>query len=152
MRSYHCRAIVILLLLAWNVSADEAKDEAIKKDRAAYEGTWQCTSLESNGEKSAEEDVAKISVINEANKWTIEIEGKVFARGTSTIDPTKQPKQIDVTGTEGEFKGKSYLGIYEITGDTRKVCLSDAGKDRPTEFATASEDGRILAVFKRVKK
>jgi uncharacterized protein (TIGR03067 family) len=135
------------------LAAGDDKDDAIKNDRKKYEGTWQVVSLEVDGNKAGEEDAKKITVINEADgKWTIEADGKVVARGTSVIDPTKKPKTVDLTTTEGDDKGNTALGIYEIGDDTRKVCLATAGKERPTEFAAPSGSGHILAVLKRVKK
>ncbi len=72
--------------------ANDAKDEAIKKARKKYEGNWQVVSLEVNGKKVGEQDAKKITVVNEPDgKWTIQVEGKVVARGTSAIDPTKKP-------------------------------------------------------------
>jgi uncharacterized protein (TIGR03067 family) len=135
-------------------AADDAKDEAIKKDRKKYEGTWQVVSLEVEGNKADEEDAKKITVINEADgKWAIEVEGKVMVRGTSEIDPVKKPKTVDLTITEGDDKGQTALGIYEFADDnTRKVCLAQAGKERPTEFSSTAENKHILAVLKRVKK
>jgi uncharacterized protein (TIGR03067 family) len=135
------------------LAADDAKDEAIKKDRQRYEGTWQVISLEVDGNKAAEENARKIVVINEADgKWTIQAEGKVIARGTSEIDPTQKPKAVDLTVTEGQNAGKKALGIYEFEGDTRKVCLAEPGKGRPTEFSSTAGGGHVLAVLKRVKK
>jgi uncharacterized protein (TIGR03067 family) len=133
--------------------AEDARDEAVKKDRKKYEGTWQIVSLEVDGNQAGEEDARKITVTNAADgQWTLEAEGKVVARGTSVIDPTKKPKTVDLTVTEGKDKGKTALGIYEFSDDTRKVCLAPAGKGRPTEFAAPSGSGHILAVLKRVKK
>ncbi len=54
--------------------------------------------------------------------------------------------------TEGKDKGKTALGIYDFTDDTREVCLAPVGKMRPTEFAAPSGSGNILAILKRVKK
>ena len=142
-----------LLFAAGPLLGGDGKDEAVKKDRKRYEGTWQVISLEVDGNKSGEEDAKKITVINEADgKWTIEAEGKVIARGTSEIDPTKKPKAVDLTVTEGDGKGQTALGIYEFKDDTRKVCLAPAGKERPTEFSSKAGSGHILALLKRVKK
>jgi len=134
------------------LAGDAARDEAIKKDRKKYQGVWQVVSLEVDGNTANEEDAKKIRVINEADgKWVIEAEGKVVARGTSVIDPTKKPKAVDLTPTEGDNAGKTALGIYQFGDDTRKVCLATAGKERPSEFAAPSGSGLILVVLKRVK-
>jgi uncharacterized protein (TIGR03067 family) len=143
----------LLLVVTSLTAAADDKDKAIKEDRKKYEGTWQVISLEVNGNKSAEEDAKKITVVNEPDgKWSIEVEGKVVARGTSEINPTKKPKAVDLTMTEGDDKGKTFLGIYEFGDDTRKVCLAGAGKERPTEFSSTAGSEHILAVLKRVKK
>ena len=52
---------------------------------------------------------------------------------------------------EGLNKGAVTLGIYEIDGDTLKVCFDPEGKKRPTEFKTAS-GSQTLVVHKRLKK
>jgi uncharacterized protein (TIGR03067 family) len=143
----------LLLTVTGTLTAGDPKEEAIKKDRKRYEGTWQVISLEVDGNKAGEEDAKKITVINEADgKWAIEVDGKVVAKGTSEIDPTKKPRTVDLTMTEGDDKDKTALGIYEFSDDTRKVCLAQAGKDRPTAFAAPAGSGHILAVLKRVKK
>ena len=155
MRRHALLALGVGLLLVGGplLAAGDAKDEAVKKDRKRYEGTWQVVSLEVDGNKAAEEDARKITVINEADgKWAIEVEGKVVARGTSEIDPTKKPKTVDLTMTEGEDKGKTSLGIYEFGEDSRKVCLAPAGKARPAEFSSTAANGHVLAVLKRMKK
>ena len=89
-------------------AAGDAKDEAIKKDRKRYEGTWQVVSLVVDGNKAGEEDARKVTVSNAADgTWAIEAEGNVVLRGTSVIDPTKKPKAVDLTVTEGADKGKT---------------------------------------------
>ncbi len=148
--------LVVGLLFAAAVplaAAGDAKEEAIKKDRMKYEGTWQVVSLEIDGNKTDEQDAKKITVVNEADgKWRLEVDGKVIARGTSEIDPAKKPKAIDLTETEGDDKGTTALGIYEVGDDERKVCYAKAGMERPDEFSAPAGSGRILAVLKRLKK
>src|SRR5947207_2425950 len=86
----------LLLAVTGARAAGDVKDEAIKKERKKFEGTWQVVSLEVGGNKTKEEDAKKITVVNEADgKWAIEVEAKVVARGTSDIDPTKKPKAVD---------------------------------------------------------
>jgi uncharacterized protein (TIGR03067 family) len=153
MRLHAFLGFALLFVVTGLTAAADDKDKAIKEDRKKYEGTWQVVSLEVNGNKSAEEDAKKITVVNEADgKWAIEVEGKVVARGTSEIDPTKKPKTVDLTMTEGEDKGKTSLGIYEFGEDSRKVCLAPAGKARPAEFSSTAANGHVLAVLKRMKK
>ncbi len=78
--------------------------------------------------------------------------GKVIARGTSVIDPTKKPKAIDLTEKEADDTEKTALGIYEIGDDERKVCYAKAGMERPDDFSAPAGSGRLLAVLKRLLK
>jgi uncharacterized protein (TIGR03067 family) len=128
-------------------------DEAVTKDRQLYAGTWRITSLETDGIKVSEDEAKTITVINkEDGTWTLVVEGKVASRGTSKIDPTRKPKTIDLTETEGEQKGQTILGIYEVEKDSRKLCISKSGQKRPAEFSAKRGSGHTLIFFKPVKK
>ncbi len=135
--------------IAW---ADDAKDEAIRKDHKLIEGTWKIIALEVNGNKAKEEDARKLTVVNGSDgTWVLYSEDKEVTRGTSTIDPTKKPKTIDFMATEGNDKDKKHLGIYELGEKTRKLCFAAPGKERPSEFSSPADSGIILAVFEREK-
>ena len=141
---------IVSAVIAGFAAADDAKDEAIKKDRKFIEGTWQVVALEVNGTKAKDEDAKKLKVVNGSDgTWSLFSEGKEISKGTSTIDPTKKPKTIDFTPTEGEGKGNHYLGIYELGDKTRKMCFAQPGKDRPTELASAPGSEHILVTFER---
>jgi len=151
-RSLTCCSFVVLLQTS--LAAADAKEEAIKKERKRFEGTWQVVSLELNGIPFSEEQAKAFKVINEADgKWSIEQDGKVVASGTSEVDPSMNPKTVDLTQKEGGGAGQVLQGIYEFTDDdTRKVCFATPGKARPTELASAAGSQTILAVLKKVKK
>jgi uncharacterized protein (TIGR03067 family) len=155
MRSYLAGFLIVGALLSTIVAiayADDAKDEAIKKDRKLIEGTWRIVTLDVNGNKSEEEDARKLSVVNGSDgTWSLLSEGKVISKGTSTIDPTKNPKTLNFTSTEGDGKGNQYLGIYELGEMTRKICFVQSGKVRPTEFTIPAGSEHILVTFEREK-
>ena len=88
----------------------------------------------------------------EGDKHTVKKGDEVIQVGTQKLDPSKSPKTIDVTMTEGLNKGTVMLGIYEIDGDTLKVCFDAEGKKRPTEFKSAPGSQTFVNVHKRVKK
>jgi RNA polymerase sigma-70 factor (ECF subfamily) len=66
-----------------------------------------------------------------------------------TLDPTANPKRIDLACKFVPPPNNCILGIYEMVGDDMKICLSAPGQDRPTEFATAPNSMRTLFVVKR---
>lgn len=142
----------LLLAMAAAASADDAKDEAIQKDRKQIEGTWRIVALVINGNMVQEADAKKLTVVNGPDgTWTFLSEGREIAKGTNSFDPTKKPKTIDFTITEGGGKGNEHLGIYELGEKSRKLCFAPSGKDRPTEFTSTAGSEHILVTFEREK-
>ena len=143
---------VLLTVVVARAFADEAQDEAIKKDRKLIEGTWRVVALEIDGNKSMEEDARKLTVVNGSDgTWSLRSEGNEISKGTSTIDPAKKPKTIDFTATEGEGKGNQYPGICELVEKTRKLCFAPPGKGRPTEFSSTPGSEHIFVTLEREK-
>ena len=146
----------LVLALAWFFveigsfpAADAPKEDAVKKELARFDGTWGFVSIEVEGMKVPEEEVKKSGkLVIKGGKFTLK-EGDSTYEGTFKVDLSKKPKQIDVTFTEGPDKGKTFLGIYEVEGDTYKNCIGMAGKDRPTEFTSKPGSGHVLEVLKR---
>ena len=76
--------------------------------------------------------------------------GRVI-EGRYRLDPTRRPKEIDSIPTEGEHRGKVAPGIYEIDGDTHRVCFAPLGsEDRPTALADSPGRGYRLYVMRKV--
>jgi uncharacterized protein (TIGR03067 family) len=93
-----------------------------------------------------------IGTINGSGKCSVRRGDKVIGAGTFKLDPTKRPKTIDITFTEGKHKGKTVPGIYEIESDAFRVCIARDGDERPAEFSARLGSGRTLVVYKREKK
>jgi uncharacterized protein (TIGR03067 family) len=155
MRSSFIGFVVVAVLftaIATIATAEDAKEEAIKKDRKQIEGTWIVVALEVNGNKAMDEDAKKLTVVNGADgTWSLLSEGKEISKGTSTIDPMQKLKALNFTATEGEGKGNQYLGIYELGEKTRKMCFAPPGKERPVEFSSTPGSEHILVTFEREK-
>jgi uncharacterized protein (TIGR03067 family) len=130
---------------------DSVKDAAIKRDMAERDGTWQVIDLVVNGEKASAADMKSFKVTNHDNTWTITHDNREVARGTSTIDPLARPKTIDFLVADASMKDQVFHGIYEITGNTRKLCYAPPGAARPTTFISAPRSDRVLVVLQRVK-
>ena len=63
---------------------------------------------------------------------------------TIKVDSSKTPKEIDLTFTTGENKGKTVKGIYKIAGDDLTICRGLTEKEaRPTEFAAPVDSGLL---------
>jgi uncharacterized protein (TIGR03067 family) len=153
-RSYSWRNTMLhaLLFVAATVALapDTPVDDA-KKELDKIQGTWIVTSFEVGGQKGA---VGSMKLICVGDKYTQQSGDTVVEKGSHKLDPTKKPKTMDVTITEGEQKGLLQLAIYELDGDTLRMCLNEGGdKERPKEFSTTKAGGgKMLVVLKREKK
>lgn len=147
-------SVVALICVVWaagfGVLADDQADVA--KETKKFEGTWTIASSVTDGVEIPRDQLKGFLVIYEGDKHTVKVGEQVFQVGTQKIDPSKSPKTIDMTITEGPSKGAVMLGIYEIDGDTLKVCFDPAGKKRPTEFKSEAGSANFVNVHKRVKK
>ena len=140
-------AVVVLVL----VRAGDAY-EASMKEMKQLEGDWSMVSGEANGQSMPADTVKSGKRVAKDGETTITIGGQVYFKAKFTIDPSKKPKAIDYTMTEGPTKGKTHLGIYELEGGTVKFCFAAPGKDRPTEFTAKEGSQQTLSVWKREKK
>lgn len=108
------------------------------------QGTWLMTAEEGGGKRIKKADVKE-------KKKTLKVDGDRFSLSTISYEITGKLKLVPDEGDnaidfEGKFvkggKGQSvvFKGIFEITGNTLRICYSynDDGKKspRPTEFET----------------
>ena len=133
---------VTTLLFSLNTRADDAK---------AIEGTWKVESAEAGGKKIESEDLMTLVVKITGARYEVRIKDKVDA-GTLALDEKQTPKTMDATDTEGDDVGKVVKAIYELNGDTLRVCYPLDGGERPKEFATKEGSPVLLVTYKREKK
>jgi uncharacterized protein (TIGR03067 family) len=145
--------LLMLVVAAGLLAAADANEDAVKKERAKCKGAWKVTSIEIDGQKPYTDDQLEgvTTTIDAAGKLTVEAGSSVVVEATTKIDPTKKPKTIDFSYTEGQLKGKDALGIYELTDDSFKYCRAAPDKPRPTEFSSKEGSGHTLVVLKRAK-
>jgi uncharacterized protein (TIGR03067 family) len=75
-------------------------------------------------------------------------DGNGCGRSNVTLDPTKEPKQMDVLDAVRKTPRK---GICELTGDKLRAVFQPNGTgERPTEFATKKK-GEVMITYERVK-
>src|SRR5262249_11518790 len=69
------------------------------------------------------------------------------------LDATKSPRQIDFTFKDGLQEGQTVKGIYEVEGETYRMCRGLTAEDeRPTRFAAPPDSGLRLVTYKRAPK
>jgi uncharacterized protein (TIGR03067 family) len=139
-------------LLALAVGCFIAAKPEGDKDPAKLEGAWVTSSLEVGGNKAPDAELKKSPgrLTLKGGKWTFTVGGR-DQNGTFTADPAKRPAQMDLKRSDGPNAGKTIRVIYELNGDTLKVCYAPLGKERPTTFDTTDKPGYALIVYRREK-
>ncbi len=138
--------VTLIVLQALAMSPEQ------KKEIELLQGTWVVVAQEADGQSRPE------SQFKPFNDWML-FEGTTLRRRQTapdgkdvgeevryTVDPTKSPKTIDLT----QF-GRTAFGVYELSGDTLKLCVSNNAAPRPTGFTTSRGDRCRLDVLQRAK-
>src|SRR5262249_54878273 len=115
-----------------------------------FQGKWKIASIEVNGEKVETERFAKAVLTITGDERLLKDDDKVVTRSKYKIDSSKNPKTIEIIVSEGNLKGRTLKGIYEIKGDTHTINVTVEGDDRPTDFTAKADSNRLLQTFKRV--
>ena len=129
----------------------DAAAETLKKELALLDGEWTMVSVTADGQAIPEAIAKTGKRVAKGGETTVTIAGQLVMKAIYTIDPTKKPKTIDYTMTDGPTKGLKQYGIYEIDGETVRVCFAAPGKDRPSEFTSKPGDGHTLTAWKMTK-
>jgi uncharacterized protein (TIGR03067 family) len=143
MRRSQCAAIVIVL-------AGSAFGQDAAKETKLLEGTWLPSAAELGGQPFDEATLKVMKLVLAGDKYTVTV-GKSIDTGSVKLDLSKKPRAMDITGGEGPNKGKTFLAIYELNGDTLKVCYDLTGKARPSEFKTQKGMLQFLVTYQRGK-
>src|SRR5260370_37186288 len=138
----------LILVAGLTIAADDSKDAAVKKDLEQLKGNWVATFYVKDSKPAPEADLKMMKLSADGDQVTF-TKGKDVRKSVYKLDPIQKPKALDIVMIDGPDKGKTLMGIYELTGDDFKICLAILDKPRPKEFAAKPET--ILETWKREK-
>ena len=142
--------LLLALAVALCVAADKPKPDA-KKELEALQGTWVMAGLEVNGVEVPEKKLAGTTLVIKGDKYTVKVKDSAHET-TIKVDPTTDPKSIDMLFPNGTELPKLGKGVYELDGDTLKICRHQAtGEDRPTQIGSWPNTNLFVVTWKRQK-
>ena len=142
------RTIGLCCVALISLSSLRADDKA--DDWKCLKGTWNVEKAVLRGQYAT--DTFKSAVLTlEEGKYSVAF-GGVDDKGTVVTDTAKKPKQMTITGTDGPNKGKTIPAIYELDGDTLKICYELEKKAPPADLEAKEGTSTLFIVYKRGKK
>jgi len=142
---------LLFILLAVCVSPNALAADSPAGDAKAVEGNWTPIKAELGGEPMPDAVLKYIRLKLDSGKYEAFV-GDAPDRGIYTLDSSTAPKSITVTGTDGPNKGKTFPAIYELDGDTLRICYDLAGVKRPAEFKSVAGTKLYLVTYNRKKE
>ncbi len=141
MKTLHLIITTILLIASFqSVQAQNKTAEATNQ----LLGTWEGIMADSDGSKHGQIRL----VITEDKITASNPQGnREMGAGTYRISG----RMIDATGTEGQFAGKKYEGIFELDGKTLKWCSANDNprSQRPNKMQTNPQVGQFLMILEK---
>lgn len=102
--------------------------------------------LEVDGQSTSLPEDARVVI--EGSRFSSLSMGAVY-EGTLELDASATPPRIDMKFDKGPEKGNTNLGIYQLKGDSWKLCLATRGTARPAKFASTPGSGIAVETLVR---
>jgi uncharacterized protein (TIGR03067 family) len=134
-----------------------AQDESFRltaspdDDTKAVQGYWKPAKAELAGQPMTDALLRSISLKLDNGTYEVFV-GAEPDRGTYTLDSVTVPKGMTITGTDGPNSGKTFPAIYELKGDTLRICYDLSGAKRPTDFRSIAGTRLYLVTYNRKNK
>jgi len=140
----------ILILGIAMTSLSFSGGNGLSASAATLDGKWQAVEAELAGKKFPAEVTTGIQLAIDGEKYLVTTnDGE--DRGTVRCFADEKPSAMEITGTDGPNKGKTFLAIYKLDGEKLVVCYDLTGKARPKEFKTEPKSMLFLVTYRKLK-
>jgi uncharacterized protein (TIGR03067 family) len=156
----------VLLTVGVLVASAPSKQQGANKAKSELQGIWVAESVTVNGQQR-EEFGGKVAFVG--GQWLDA--GHIFPDISGTFVLGKEPMALDLTSTQpppGSRRTRRKAGdrapagfpdqygtlrcIYELKGDTLRICLAQTSADvRPTDFTAGPGSNRVYVVYRRLR-
>jgi uncharacterized protein (TIGR03067 family) len=132
----------------WNTEQQKSKPAAnvsTVDDHKNIQGPWRLTYAVDNGRVVPKEQISEMAFVFTDKTMNTEIAGRK-SEAAFELRSSANPKQIDLTEN-----GVTKPGIYDLQGDTLRLCICQAKNQRPTAFDTQPGSLEIVFILKRFR-
>jgi len=145
------RNLILMAVLTLAFPCLARADDPTRDDAKQILGRWRIVDGENQGKRETPERIKDtfVDVTPDQLSVTDRDEKKTWVT-TYKLDPSKSPRSIVMTVTQGEWKGKTSYGIYRLEGDLLRICYALPGQPAPAEFTTKPGSKQLCFVMKRV--
>ena len=138
--------------------ANGALPAPAKVPPGVLDGVWLPERCEYQGKDELDpklKEALRLSIENGEHKLyfltdPVKMVGQRLSKAELTVDTKKG--EFELAMNDGQRKGEKVHGIFEISGDTLKMCYGPSAEPRPTKFeAKAEQKGVFNEVWTRYK-
>ena len=143
------KAIVAACLALVLAAQTPEPSPEVRAELERHQGVWRAVSFRREGKETPEAVVRSITRTADGDRVVWRRDGKSFSGSTVVLDPSADPKTIDVHADGGPGRDKVVRGLYKLEGDRLTLCTADPDEPRPTAFRADPGDRWTLMVFAR---
>ena len=118
--------------------------EVAASDLQKFNGAWLATEVILNGEAASKDQLEAVEMTFNGTKYHSVWSGGSNS-GTFSLNESTAPKMLDME----DESGTKTAAIYELSGNTLRVCYSFNGAPRPTDYTAPADSNRLVAVYRR---
>jgi uncharacterized protein (TIGR03067 family) len=113
------------------------------------QGAWTITTLVMDGQSLPAAMLTGARIVIIGDRFVSTGMGAEYA-GVLVTDAARRPRQLDMKFDTGPEKGHTHPCIYELEGETLKLCIATQGSLRPTSFDSPPGSGFAFETLVRV--
>jgi len=124
-------AVVILFFTLGRKARPDApmsQGAVAKSDSEAIQGTWNATKVRHGGQEMIPAE--NVQMVFAGDRVTSHFPGLAPLSGTFRLDPSKDPKEIDLIFPAGV----TWRGMYGLEGDQLQLCIDLQARERPVSL------------------
>jgi uncharacterized protein (TIGR03067 family) len=134
------------------LSGETLKEDLVKQELDKLQGTWVIVANTKEGKESPESLRESKRYTIKGDHYSVSFKGaeKRLLEFRIKLDPESKPKTIDLIGLKTDTV--LLAGLYELDGDTLKICVPVGSSDRPKALKSEAGSKSGIIVYRRVKE